>query len=70
MPTPDHNLAARSVIRVLENNGVQITVTIQGDDVHVDATNTDGQVYRHERDDGDLLGAVCEVAERCGYEFG
>ena len=69
MVCPSNSHDATHLIRVMEAAGMEISVTVQGRAVLVDAADDDGQVYVIQRDDGDLLAAVMRVALDCGFEF-
>ena len=69
MPMPSNSQEAAHLIRVMEAAGMQVSATVQGRAVLVNATDDDGQVYVIQRDDGNLLAAVMRVALDCGFEF-
>lgn len=66
---PDDEHAARLLIRQLREAGLEITYPVTNSAVFLHATCVDGQVSQHTRDDGDLLAAVCEIADWFGYDL-
>ena len=70
MLNPDDKHDADHLLAMMEDAGVDVTATIMGDVVVVEAADTDGQVYRVQRDDGAHYAAVVEVMRRLGGKLG